>query len=746
MGKPLRILIIDDSHKDALLLVRALVKVGYTPDFERVDSMDSLREMVSEQSWDLVLCDSRMPTLSAEAALALWQQDGSDAPFIMVSGAIDYEQAVALLKAGAQDFIRKDNLARLGPAIERELREKEQREMRQQAEKALRSSEDRYVRLFKAAEVSIWDMDLSKLFDFLQTLRKTGITDLRQHLTMNPGIVRELILTMKVNDANDAALRMFGANSREQLQQAIPLIFGNPAVDVIDLLCAIWGGADAFRAEAQLHTVDGSEMSVILSLPISKTEEAFGSVPISILDITERRQAEQRLRESEARLNYLAYHDALTDLPNRLLFQDRLQHSMSKAHRTAQQVAILFLDLDRFKKINDSLGHEVGDGLLQVVAQRLRNCMRHSDTVARLGGDEFVVIMEQFKNIKEVVLVARKILQTLSIPTSIRHHELSVTTSIGISLYPEDSEDVEGLMRCADMAMYRAKEHDRESYQFYTPEMSHGAVELLLLEGDLRKAMAQNELVIHYQPQFDLVNRRLIGIEALLRWQHPRRGLITPAEFVPLAEETGLIVPIGEWVLRTACAQNKAWQEAGYSPFKVAVNLSGLQFGQKSLVRTVDRVLSESGLEPKYLELELTETTVMNDAEAAIAALKALGQMEVTLAIDDFGTGYSSLSYLKRFPIHKLKIDRSFVRECTVNVNDAAIISSIIALAHGMNFEVIAEGVETAEQLRFLRQQGSDGGQGYLYSRPLSVGSFEKFLNPLPGNFHRPSGGRFSQN
>ena len=641
-----------------------------------------------------------------------------------------------MLKAGAQDFVRKDNLARLGPAIERELREKLQRQKGRQAEIALRESEDRYARLFKAAEVSILDMDLSKLVGVLETLRKAGTTDLKQHLLMNHGIVKQCMLAMRINDANDAALRMFGVDSKEHLQQSISTIFGNPAVEVIELLCAIWHGAEVFRAEAQLQTVDGSELSVILSLPISKTTGTFRSVPISLLDITERRQMEQRLRESEARLNYLAYHDALTDLPNRLLFQDRLQHSMSKARRFAQQVAILFLDLDRFKKINDSLGHEVGDGLLQVVANRLRKCMRHSDTVARLGGDEFVVIMEQFRHMKEVLLVARKILQTLSLPTTIKNHELSVTASIGISLYPDDSEDVEGLMRCADMAMYRAKENDRENYQFYTPEMSQGAVEMLILEGDLRKAMAQNELVVHYQPQFDLVNRRLIGIEALLRWQHPRRGLLTPADFVPLAEETGLIVPIGEWVLRTACAQNKAWQQAGYSPFKVAVNLSSLQFGQKNLVHTVNKVLSESGLDPKYLELELTETVVMNDAEAAIAALEALGEMNVTLAIDDFGTGYSSLSYLKRFPIHRLKIDRSFVRECTFNVNDAAIISSIIALAHGMNFEVIAEGVETTEQLHFLRQQGSDGGQGYLYCPPLPVWSFEKFLNPLCTNFH----------
>jgi diguanylate cyclase (GGDEF)-like protein len=737
MGKPLRFLIIDDSQKDTLLLIRALENIGYTPNFERVDKADTLREMASKQTWDVVLCDSRMPTLSPEAALAICQQTGNDAPFIIVSGIMDDEEAVALLKTGAQDFIRKDNLARLGPAIERELREKAQRHKRRQAEQALQESQDRYLRLFKAAEISIWDMDLSKTVCALEALRKKGVSDLQQHLTTHFGVTQDLLMAMQINDVNDAALRTFGATSKLQLQQAIPRIFGDTTCHVfVDFVCAIWSREKVFRAEAQLHTVDNDEVSVILSLPLSNTAGSLESIPVSMLDITERRRAEQRLRDSEARLNYLAYHDTLTNLPNRLLFQDRLQHAMSKARRAAHQVAILFMDLDRFKTINDSLGHEVGDRFLQVVAQRLHNCMRQGDTVARLGGDEFVVILEQFKDMKEIVLVAQKILQTLSLPTTVKNHELSVTTSIGICLYPGDSEDVEGLMRCADMAMYRAKERSRNNYQFYSPEMGQDAVNLLLLEGDLRKAISHNQLVVHYQPQFDLTNRRLIGMEALVRWQHPRRGIIGPAEFVPLAEETGLIVAMGEWVMRTACLQNKAWQEAGYAPFSVAVNLSGRQFGQKCLVQTVDQILSESGLAPQYLELELTETAVMNDAASAIAALSALGRMGVKLAIDDFGTGYSSLSYLKRFPIHRLKIDRSFVRDCTVDANDAAIVSAIIALARSMDFEVIAEGVETAEQLRFLHQEGANAGQGYLYSPPLPVTRLAKLLDSFSIDYY----------
>ncbi|MCP3867719.1 MAG: EAL domain-containing protein [Gammaproteobacteria bacterium] len=729
MGKPIRTLIIDDSEQDSLLLVRALVKAGYEPEFQRVDNIDNLQEMIAEKSWDLVLCDSRMPTLRPETALAICQQSGDDAPFIMVSGAIDYEEAVTILKAGAQDFIKKDKLARLGPVIERELREKVQRQKRRQAEEALRKSEERYMQLFKAAEVSIWDVDLSETFDALEALREQGITKLQDYIATNQEIVKYLVFKIKIKDANYAALRMFGTQSNQQLQHSIPLIFGKESFAVSsELLCAIWNGADVFRAEAQLSTVDGRKLSVILSLPIPKIIDSLDSIPISILDITERRLAEQKLRENEARMNYLAYHDALTDLPNRLLFQDRLQHSMFKARRSNQQLAILFLDLDRFKTVNDSLGHDVGDKLLQKVAIRLQDCMRHSDTVARLGGDEFVVILEHFKELKEVILVARKIINMLSVPTTIKDQELSFTTSIGISLFPSDSEDVEGLMKCADMAMYRAKERGRNNYQFYTSEMSKAAIRLLMLEGEMRRAMIHNELVVYYQPQFELVTQRLIGVEALVRWEHPQRGIILPADFIPLAEETGLIVPIGEWVMRTACAQNKAWQKAGYSPFRVAVNLSGRQFAQKNIVRTVDQVLSETKLDAKYLELELTETVIMHDADAAIAALEELSRMEVTIAIDDFGTGYSSLSYLQRFPINRLKIDKSFVRDCILNENDATIITSIIALAHGMGFEVIAEGVETEDQLYFLSQQHSDGVQGFLYSHALNTRNIERLL------------------
>jgi diguanylate cyclase (GGDEF)-like protein len=729
MGEPLRVLIVDDSERDSTLLIRSLRQTGYEPDFERVDTAVSMRKAISNRSWDVVLCDSRMPGFSPESALSIWSTGGHDAPFIVVSGAIEDEKAVELLKLGAEDFVRKDNLARLVPAIERGLRESEQRRKRQLAEDALRKSEDRYVRLFKGVEISIWDQDLTEVFRSLRRLRDQGVTDLRQHLANNPRVTSDLLQQVRVNNANTAALRLVGATSTAQLQAALSEIFSGESLGAfVDELCAIWDGAAALRIETRLHTLECRELSVIVSMPVPKWGEEYHSIPVSILDITERQKAEQQLRDSEARLNYLAHHDVLTKLPNRLLFQDRLQHAMHKAKRAGQQVAILFLDLDRFKTINDSLGHETGDRLLRLVADRLHECMRNSDTVARLGGDEFVVIVEELQELTEVMQVARKILSKMLVPMTIGEHELSVTASIGISVYPDDTDTVEGLMKCADMAMYRAKEHGRNNYEFYTPDLNQRAVDLLLLESELKKGLVEDQMIIHYQPQFDLLDRRIIGMEALVRWQHPRRGLVPPNDFIPLAEETGLIMSIDEWVLRTACTQNRALQLAGFEPFKVAVNLSARQFRQRNLVETVAKVLSETGLAPAHLELELTETAIMSDAESTIATLKALRGMGVTLAIDDFGTGYSSLSYLKRFPVDRLKIDRSFVHNCIHDPTDAAIITSIVALAHSMNFEVVAEGVETEEQAAFLREQGSDAAQGFLYSPPMPSPALAAFL------------------
>jgi diguanylate cyclase (GGDEF)-like protein len=392
---------------------------------------------------------------------------------------------------------------------------------------------------------------------------------------------------------------------------------------------------------------------------------------------------------------------------------------------------VLFLDLDRFKKINETLGHDIGDKLLLEVAKRLEKCVRKSDTVARLGGDEFSVILDDLQDTKFVAVVARKILNTLSKPIFIEDYELYATSSIGISLFPDDSEDVDGLMRCADTAMYRAKEAGKNNYQYYTADMNTRAFEFLLLESGLRKALDNDELVVFYQPVIDLSTSKLIGMEALLRWQHPEKGMISPGDFIPLAEETGLIEPIGDWVLRAACEQNKQWQDDGYPAVKVSVNMSARQFSKKNLVENISNILEETGLKPEYLGIEITESVIMQDVKSTISKLQKLHKMGISLAIDDFGTGYSSLSYLKLFPINDLKIDRSFVFNITTDSTDAAIAASVIVLAHSMNLNVVAEGVETKEQLEVLRKQGCDYVQGFLFSRPLSAKEFVPFFEPL---------------
>lgn len=438
-------------------------------------------------------------------------------------------------------------------------------------------------------------------------------------------------------------------------------------------------------------------------------------------DVSEKRAMLQQLIHQ-------AHHDPLTNLPNRILFNDRLTLELAHAHRNNEMMAVMFLDLDHFKLVNDMVGHAMGDHLLRSVAERLMACVRESDTVSRMGGDEFTLLLPRISHAEDVAKIAQKILDALQQPWIFSGQEFQVTTSIGIALYPNDGEDADTLLKHADTAMYRAKEQGRNNYQLFTPAMNTKILERLALETSLRHALKRNEFIVYYQPQVNTDNRQVIGMEALVRWQHPERGLVFPDQFIPLAEETGLIVPIGEWVLRTACAQTKAWQEQGLPPVRVTVNISPCQFKQKNLAEKVAKVLEETGLDPGCLELEITESITMQDVDFTIATLRELRKMGIRIAIDDFGTGYSSLNYLKRFPIHTLKIDRSFVRDITTNPEDAAIVATVIVLAENLHLKVIAEGVETEEQHDFLREKHCVEMQGYLFSKPVSPGEFEKLL------------------
>lgn len=423
-----------------------------------------------------------------------------------------------------------------------------------------------------------------------------------------------------------------------------------------------------------------------------------------------------------------ATHDPLTGLPNRLLFSDRLTQRLMRSRGAPQPLAVMYLDLDRFKIVNDTLGHNIGDELLKDVSRRLKACLRETDTLARMGGDEFTLILADVETHKEAEAVALKILDVLAEPMVIEGHELFVTASIGISVYPTDGTDVETLVKNADTAMYQAKEQGRNCYHIYTEALTADAIHAMTLESGLRKALENKEFVVHYQPRVDIRTGRILGSEALVRWQHPEYGLVSPNQFIPLAEETGLIGSISEFVLQTACAQTRAWIEAGGGQLSVSVNISGKQFQQRKLTHSIQQALKESGLDPKYLDLELTESILMENSEAVRPMLQEFRDMGVHISVDDFGTGYSSLSYLKRFPVDAVKIDRSFVTDITTNPDDAAIAGAVVAMAHSLKLRVCAEGVETIEQLEFLRSLQCDEMQGYFISPPVSAQEFDELL------------------
>ncbi len=425
------------------------------------------------------------------------------------------------------------------------------------------------------------------------------------------------------------------------------------------------------------------------------------------------------LMQAEKAVQQLAYYDLLTGLPNRLLLQDRLGHALAKAGRDRALLAVLFLDLDRFKLINDTLGHPAGDRLLKTVGGRLNNCVRKSDTVARLGGDEFVIILPTVTHTEDVTRIAEKVLQSLSLPVMLEEKEVFTSTSIGIAMFPADGENVETLVKNADLAMYQAKEKGRGIYQFFSPDMNVRAMHRLTMETALRRALERNELRLFFQEQIDLVTGRITGIEALLRWQHPELGLLEPAEFLYLAEETGQIIGIGEWVLHNACSSNRDWQHAGIAPVRIAVNLSARQLSRYNLAEQVARVLDDTGLPPSWLELELTENTLMSHPDESLAVLKELKALGVSLVIDNFGTGFSSLNYLKKVPVDRLKIDRSFVKDLVTGPADTMVVKTIIAMAHNLGLKVIAEGVEDRIQRDFLHEHGCDAIQGFLASRPV---------------------------
>ncbi len=528
--------------------------------------------------------------------------------------------------------------------------------------------------------------------------------------------------------ANPEAERLLGWSESEILGKRAHEILcceiggrGAEGDDACPLMGVIRSGRPYRSEDGAFLRKDEKPLPVaFVSTPIEEGGEIVGSVT-AFRDITDRKMAEETIKR-------MAYYDPLTGLPNRTLFSDRLGVAIARAHRNGEQLSVMFIDLDNFKTINDSLGHAMGDELLKAVAGRLKGLVREGDTVARLGGDEFTLLLPGVIHPEDAVKVAEKILNGLEPPFRVSGRELHITGSIGITVYPQDGETAEALLKNADIAMYRAKEKGRNNYQVFSPAMNAAAFERLALESGLRKAIDADEFEVHYQPQVDVFSGKIVGLEALVRWRHPEQGLILPQEFVPLAEETGLIVQIGRIVLREACSRAREWRDMGLSFAKLAVNISAKQFASKNLPREISEILDEVDLDPADLEIEITESVAMKNARRTSRILKELKDMGVKVAIDDFGTGYSSLSYLKRFPIDTLKIDRSFVKDIARDQDSAVIISTILALGQNLKLDVVAEGVDSEEQLYILKSKGCRYAQGYLFSLPLPADEVPKLL------------------
>ena len=695
-------LVIDDDAVLRITIADYLEEAGFVV-FEAEDGPAGLAAFTANRP-DIVLPDVSMPQMDGLMVCRKLRTmpTGEHAPILMVTGNDDSESVHQAFQAGATDFTSKSsNFELLVHRIRYMLRANQTADRLRQRETSLAYAQ-------RIARLGNWEFNA----ETEQFSCSEALADIFG-FTVNHELITYANLLAAVH-----------ADDRTRVEQNL-----NRSLD----------SGSTNHIEFRVVHADGNEIVVKQSTELTSTHDG-GAVALvgAIQDITERRNAERRIRE-------LAYYDTVTGLPNRVLLHEHLTRALVNAKRHNRSLGVLFVDLDHFKRINDTWGHTVGDELLRCVADRLTECIRQCDivarqtypnsivpseknTVARLGGDEFVVLLTELRQPEDAAIVAQRIIAALSEPIRLQEVEVYVTGSVGISTYPTDGQDVETLLKQADGAMYEAKAEGRNGYHFYTKDTQARAFERLSLESELRRALEHEQFVLHYQPKIELESDRVVGLEALVRWNSPDSGLVSPADFIPVAEETGLIVPLGEWVLNQACAQTRAWCDRGFDGLRISVNLSAAQFRQNNLVGMVADALLLHRLEPDTLELELTESLLMNDVDAQTRLLRELRDIGVHLSIDDFGTGYSSLSYLKRFPINTLKIDRSFIGDMDVDEDNAAIVKGAIRLAQSLRLDVVAEGVENQRQLDLLRTYRCDQVQGYFFSRPLPAEDFLPWL------------------
>ncbi|HEY6844634.1 MAG TPA: EAL domain-containing protein [Terracidiphilus sp.] len=684
------LLLIEDNPGDARLLREMFNEQGlHNTELIHVECMSKAENHLSAAVVDIILLDLGLPDVQGLGAVRRAHAAAPRVPLVVLTGLDDESMAAQALQEGAQDYLLKGQidtrglLRALRYAIERKIMEEALFVEKERAEVTLNCIADAVASTDSSGNITFLNLVAERMTGW--TLAEAGGRPATEIFVVLDATSREIV-------PNPMQLT---------IEQNRPL--GVPANCI-------------------LIRRDGFEIPIEDSVATihDRGGQATGAV-IVFRDVSVARAMAMQIAHS-------AEHDFLTGLPNRMLLNDRIGHAIALASRHGKKVALLFMDLDGFKHINDSLGHPIGDKLLQSIASRLQNCVRFSDTVSRQGGDEFIVLLSELEQTQEASLTAIRMLEAVAEAHSIDDDDLHVTTSIGVSVYPDDALDAETLIKNADTAMYQAKEKGRQSYQFFEPAMNVRAVERQSIEESLRRAIQRQEFALHYQPKINLITGEITGAEALIRWTHPTRGPLSPDQFIPIAEDCGLILPIGRWVLREACRQARAWADAGLSLKTMAVNISAIEFRDENFLEGVFTILKDTGMDPGSLELELTESVLMKRAESTEAILKALRAKGIQLAVDDFGTGYSSLSYLRKFSIDALKIDQSFVRQITATPKETTIVVAMISMGRSLKLRVVAEGVETQEELAFLQAHQCDEAQGYYFSRPVLPQNFTKLL------------------